>query len=397
MGFELRREVVDLLPRGGVLTDKECRLILELADNCHEQTRKGWPGVEWLADKCDIPNPKRVGEFFASIARKWTELRVELGKDKHGKPYYAKPGQRTVYRIPTRDELIECLGADKVPPTPGLSPRKVPPTPGPKVPATEGPKVPPTPGARSPQQRDPSPQVFPQGSSSKNTSSLSPREDAESATPTSDREREVDASQEQPEPLNPVQRLLIKNGCPAEQVEQVKNRIDTLKNVMSDGWYFTANSNGSLKLAVGEALEDAATGPTEQCGECGDTGTAGDWMNQHPCDCLWWKDPGAARKTFVALLKDFADCEHGMAGGDMKAPNGWQACSLCRGPGWVDKDVQPRTEKTTNNRHYEPWRPPADQSAYDRPFSGQIRSPADRIVADGQALYDHYKSLEEPA
>lgn len=161
MGFELRREVVGLLPRNGVLTDKECRLILELADNCGEKTREGWPGVDWLAVAADIPNPRRVGEFFASIARKWFELRVELGKDKHGKPYYSKPGKRTTYRIPTREDLLASC-PDKVPPLPGPYPAKAPPTGGPKVPATEGPKVPPTPGARSPQQRDPFPQGFPQ-------------------------------------------------------------------------------------------------------------------------------------------------------------------------------------------------------------------------------------------
>jgi hypothetical protein len=161
VGYELRREVRDLLPRGGVLTDKECRLILELADHCNETTRQGWPGADWLAEVCDIPNPKRVGEFFASIGRKWFELRVELGKDKNGNPFYATPSRRVTYRIPTRAELVAALSVDKVPPTRGLYERKVPPTPGPKVPGKEGPKVPPTAGTRSPQRRDPSPQGFP--------------------------------------------------------------------------------------------------------------------------------------------------------------------------------------------------------------------------------------------
>jgi hypothetical protein len=161
VGFELRREVRDLLPRGGILTDKECRLILELADNCHEKTRMGWPGVEWLAAKCDIPNPKRTGEFFASIGRKWFELRVPLGKSKSGKLYYSKPGKRTTYRIPTRAELLATC-PEMVPAMPGPSEIMVPPSGGPMVPATAGPVVPPTPEEWSPQQGDPFPHGFPQ-------------------------------------------------------------------------------------------------------------------------------------------------------------------------------------------------------------------------------------------
>jgi hypothetical protein len=150
MGYELRREIRDLLPRGGVLTDKECRLILELADNANEQTRRAWPGIDWLAEVCDIPNPKRVGEFLTSIARKWFELRVEIGKDKNGKPYFAKSGKKSVYRLPTRAELVDRLGADQVPPTPGLDACKDPAKEGPQVPAKGGPQHPPTEGAQHP-------------------------------------------------------------------------------------------------------------------------------------------------------------------------------------------------------------------------------------------------------
>ncbi len=48
MGFKLRREVRDLLPPG-VLTANERLLVLELADNCRDDSddngpaREGWP------------------------------------------------------------------------------------------------------------------------------------------------------------------------------------------------------------------------------------------------------------------------------------------------------------------------------------------------------------------
>lgn len=167
MGYELRREIRDLLPRGGILTDKECRLILELADNANEQTRRAWPGVDWLAEVCDIPNPKRVGEFLTSIARKWFELRVEIGKDKNGKPYFAKSGRRSVYRLPTRAELVDRLGADQVPPTAGLDVCKDPAKEGPQVPAKGGPQHPPTEGAQHPPTGGPFSSVPPQSSTSK--------------------------------------------------------------------------------------------------------------------------------------------------------------------------------------------------------------------------------------
>ncbi len=45
---------------------------------------------------------------------------------------------------------------------------------------------------------------------------------------------------------------------------------------------------------------------------------------------------------------------------------------------------------------YVPWRPPEDQSEYDRPFSGEvIRSPADQRLADAVPLYERYKALEQ--
>jgi hypothetical protein len=68
-------------------------------------------------------------------------------------------------------------------------------------------------------------------------------------------------------------------------------------------------------------------------------------MNPRACSCVWWKDPDEARRQFVAQLKDFPDCGHGVAGGDLKAPDGWQYCSMCRGRGWVAVNLKPRTEE----------------------------------------------------
>jgi hypothetical protein len=344
VGFELRREVRDLLPRGGTLTDKECRLILELADNCHEQTRQGWPGAEWLADKCDIPKAKRVGEFFASIAKKWVELRVEIGKDSRGKPFYSTPLKRVTYRIPTRTELLATC-PDKVPPLPGPSPCKLPPTPGPKVPVTEGPKVPPTPGASSPQRGDPSPQGFPQGSSSKNPSSLSPREgatDEGALEPTPDRERDQLASHE-----TQIDQMLTSAGTPADQLGEVREEITRRHEPRGIAWWRKVHANGDLRVLVAEVLQDLA-------------GTG----------------PGQTRADFMASLAGEPGCDHGIPGGNVPwEVDGWMHCSTCRrSSGWTDTNVQGRTDDKAPRR---------------------IRSPADQRVAENQPLYEKYRRLEE--
>jgi hypothetical protein len=374
VGFELRREIRDLLPRGGTLTDKECRLILELADNANDQTRRAWPGVEWLASVCDIPNPKRVGEFLTSIARKWVELRVELGKDRHGKPYFAKSGHRTVYRFPTRTELVEMLGEDQVPPTPGLDARKDTAERGPEVPAKEGAEVPPTPGAQVPALGGPFSSGSPQISSSKNSSSLSPHEDDQPTVanvPTQRTEREDEDASQNNQIDNPIHRLLLDAGCPSERLTEAERWITDECQPRGLGWWRKTAGNGDLKVHVAAFLE---AGPTASCPDCDDTGETGDWMNRRPCSCIWWKDPTAARSKFIAQLKDFPNCEHGWPGGDLKAPNGWQHCSICRGRDWVDPNVQTA--------------PDGFRAMFNR-------SPADRAVRDAQPLYDKYKRQEE--
>jgi hypothetical protein len=144
VGFKLRREVRDML-WAGALTPSERLLLLEIADNASDDTRQAFPGMDWIIAKCDMPSAKRVGEHLASIAAKWFEIRVEVGKDKFGKPLFAMPKKRTTYRFPTRDELVARHGAEKVPEFQGVDACKVPENQGPKVPkfqGAEGSKVP---------------------------------------------------------------------------------------------------------------------------------------------------------------------------------------------------------------------------------------------------------------
>lgn len=306
MGYALRREVRDLLPRGGVLTDKESRLILELADSCGEETREGWPGAGWLAEKADIPNPKRVGEFFASIARKWVELRVPLGVDKHGQPYYSKPGQRTKYRFPAATKL-------------GSSTDKVPPMAGPKVPVTEGPTVPPTPGARSPQQGDPSTQGTTQRT---NSFSLS-----------SDDEREVKDFRDQTQrgrhsiPSAVVAEFTKRSIGDDERGILIEAAHDLYKVRVPKAWWAEIISAGDFDAVLEKAGEHAALSSKfadpPWCGTCDEGTRLVDRSNGH---------------TNIPV---------------------YGPCPRCH-----RTSVQNQQERSSE-RGYKPWRNPADQSVYD--------------------------------
>lgn len=238
------------------------------------------------------------------------------------------------------------------------------------------------------------------------TISLSAREDAtdpEASGVELEPEREIDdASLNQTD--NPIHRLLLDAGCPSEKLTEAERWIADECNVQGLGWWITAGRNKTLNANVAAFLEG---GPVAAlCPDCDGTGETGDWMNRRSCPCLWQSDPDRARKAFIPLLKDFPPCVHGVAGGDQKAPNGWQYCSQCRGPGWVDRDVQPRTEershtfkRSTSTLRAEQGLAVADE--LDREFGHgryaqrQIRSPADRVVADAGPLYRKYKAREQ--
>lgn len=105
MGYLVRRDVRDHLPPG-LLTAAERLLVLEIADFAGETTREAWPGKGALAAATDLSD-RSIQELLSRIAKKWVELRVPLGKDDNGKPYYSHRGRRTVYRIPRFDQTSD--------------------------------------------------------------------------------------------------------------------------------------------------------------------------------------------------------------------------------------------------------------------------------------------------
>ena len=385
MGYKLRREVRSVLPPG-LLTAAERLLVLELADLCGDDTRECWPGSAKLAELTDL-SERSIQETMSRIARKWIEIRVPLG-EKNGKTVFAYSGRRTTYRFPkfptegTTDP--GALGAMD----PGASQAN---------------------GAMDPEERcdvsvekvrqirGPSPSRI---SSKSNHSSLSPREELSgvaTASPldSSDLgERDGSTSSEQPKPPTPIHRLLLDAGCPEERLTDAERWITEQCQPRTFGWWRTTAGNGDLKVHVAAFL-DAGPAATV-CPDCNGTGETGDWMNRRACHCLWWTDPARARKSWVPMLKDMPPCDHGINGGNEKAPNGWQFCAECRGPGWVDRDVQPRTGNRGGTGGRSASVAAANQALR---VAAELRdeSPADRVVRNAQPPYDKYRGQEAGA
>jgi hypothetical protein len=98
MGYELRRQIRDLLPEG-FLTLAERNVLLELADCANDKTRLAYPGMEELVRMTDLPQTT-VSKCLQRLAGKGIELRVAVGVDKNGRPVFAARGHQTTYRIP---------------------------------------------------------------------------------------------------------------------------------------------------------------------------------------------------------------------------------------------------------------------------------------------------------
>lgn len=266
MGYKLRREVRDALPPG-LLTSAERLLVLEVADQCNDTTREGWPGADQLADLADL-SPRSIQETLSRIGKKWVELRVPLGKDASGRPYYSHAGRRTTFRfppMPPRKGATDA-GASKGATDPGASGREGATDPGRRCDGSV-PKV--------RQIRGPSPQ-----GPTQNHSSLSPPVvDAPPAGSTV-KEQERDEEASSPEPQDLRQHYVISHGATAGEAPRVVEAIQAEHTPRNNGWWHTVDRNGDLGDLVVQALArvrattsdaSSAADRTDQrphCGSC---------------------------------------------------------------------------------------------------------------------------------
>jgi DNA-binding Lrp family transcriptional regulator len=98
MGFVLRRQVRDALPPG-LLTLAERLVILEIADDANDETRRTMKGPDDLARRVDV-TPEALRKHVQRIEAKGIPLRLAIGRDANGNPIYARSGRQTNYLIP---------------------------------------------------------------------------------------------------------------------------------------------------------------------------------------------------------------------------------------------------------------------------------------------------------
>lgn len=97
VGIRLIVEVLDHAP--AELTPPERLLLVALAEEARDDTRRCWPGMETLTRRMGL-SARRVRQVLAELAQRGYEVRVPSGVDKHGMPVFASKGHRTVYGVP---------------------------------------------------------------------------------------------------------------------------------------------------------------------------------------------------------------------------------------------------------------------------------------------------------
>lgn len=316
MSIGLVVEVLDNAP--DTLTSGERLVLVVIAEWANDKTREARQTHNWNLDTiCRRAGIKRSGLKAAlqGLAKKELEVRVPV-KWKDGKPIYAFEGTALTFKVPHFGER----GGPGIPTQRG----------GHSISSdARGDAVASERGGHSIGEGTPQPPPSPQDSPlKKNPSSLSPRETEPAAAPSvpAQREREVEsASQEEPKTQDPIHRMLIKHGCPADRVEAVKDRIGIIRAVQHDGFYFTANDNGSLTTAVADALQD---------------------LNAKPAA------PAMTYTEYKASLAGQPDCDHQEPGGNIpRDGDGWMHCARCRlRSGWINPASKVNEQHGRNDR-----------------------------------------------
>lgn len=117
MSVGLVREVIEHAPAD--VSAAEYVVLLMIAEKSQEKSheergrivraRECFPSREDLARDCH-QSTAALEKILQRLAHRGLEVRVPIGTDKHGKPYFARAGVRTTYRLPTLP-----VRADRIP------------------------------------------------------------------------------------------------------------------------------------------------------------------------------------------------------------------------------------------------------------------------------------------
>jgi hypothetical protein len=98
MGFHLVQEVIEHAPAD--LTPSERLVLTVLAHDANDRTRRCWPNRPTLLRWTGL-GEHGLRKVFARLAERGIELRVPLGQDGRGRPYFTHRGSRALtYEIP---------------------------------------------------------------------------------------------------------------------------------------------------------------------------------------------------------------------------------------------------------------------------------------------------------
>jgi hypothetical protein len=108
-----------------------------------------------------------------------------------------------------------------------------------------------------------------------------------------DRERDGEDSFQEPEPPNPIHRLVIERGCPPELADDVIGYIEATNTIDGIGWWFHAHGNGTLAVQVATALAGL-----KRCVRCNGDGQV--WSEQFgtlvPCRSCSDRQPRSGQR-----------------------------------------------------------------------------------------------------
>lgn len=97
MGVRLVTEILDHAPSDW--TQSERLIVVAIAEQANDETRRGYPGAELIAHRAGI-DPASLSRTLRRLAMKGVELRVATGVDRTGRTVYAHRSHPTVYEIP---------------------------------------------------------------------------------------------------------------------------------------------------------------------------------------------------------------------------------------------------------------------------------------------------------
>lgn len=194
-----------------------------------------------------------------------------------------------------------------------------------------------------------------------------------------ERERDEDFSQNsQPQTLTPPQRLIAKRvGNNIDTIDFVLGFIKSANGINGDGWWFTADRNGSLDAQIARALEAKDRGGTAgTCRRCNGSGKhLADTMygtTEVDCQCQWQateRCPIHMGNKALACAGCWGDVKSGMdpyRGRERERPGGWYDV--------YHRDRQPRS----GQRGTGVYRNPANQDEYDE----WLRRPGPQVHMD---------------